>query len=61
MDAEPLVRVLRGDPAPEEVAALVAALLSRSAPIDPRPAPSLWKSSARPGVARGWIASARLR
>jgi len=39
MDAEPLVRVLRGTPTAEEVAALVGALVSRSTATDSRPAP----------------------
>lgn len=33
---EPLLRVVRGDPAPEEIAALVAVLVSRSAERDAR-------------------------
>jgi len=53
MDAEPLVRVVRGTPTAEEVAALVGALVSRSTATDSRPAPpstSTWARSARPGA-----------
>ena len=39
----PLLRVVRGEATPEEIAALVAVLSSRSAPVDEAPPrPSLW-------------------
>jgi hypothetical protein len=41
--ARPLLRVVRGDPSPEELAALVAVVTSRGAPAEPEPAPpSRW-------------------
>jgi hypothetical protein len=51
-DASPVLRIVRGTPTPEEVAALVGALFSRSpgAAAD-SPAPdSAWVRSARPGA-----------
>jgi hypothetical protein len=54
MTEEPRLRVLRGDPTGEELAALVGALLLRpAAPAPPLPV-SRWARSARPGVRRGW-------
>ncbi|MGH8867853.1 MAG: acyl-CoA carboxylase subunit epsilon [Actinomycetes bacterium] len=35
--ARPVLRVVRGDPSPEEIAALVAVLASRTAAGEPRP------------------------
>jgi Acyl-CoA carboxylase epsilon subunit len=46
----PVLRVIRGDATPEEIAAVVAALLSRAAVSDappPRPAPSAWADRSR--------------
>ncbi|WP_035847262.1 acyl-CoA carboxylase epsilon subunit [Kitasatospora azatica] len=50
----PALRVLRGDPSPEELAAVVVALLAlartRTAPADPAPAPTpLWPVPADAG------------
>jgi hypothetical protein len=53
MDEEPLVSVVRGAPTPEEVAALVGALLIRSTGVDrpaPAPAATAWSRSARPSA-----------
>jgi hypothetical protein len=51
---EPLIRVVRGTPTPEEIAALVGVLVRHARPAAvPQPAPaSLWAASARPGFAR---------
>jgi hypothetical protein len=48
-DRRPVLRVVRGDATPEEVAALVAVLLSRPAAEEPppRPAPSAWSDRSR--------------
>jgi Acyl-CoA carboxylase epsilon subunit len=45
----PYLRVVRGDATPEELAALVAVLLSRSAEADAAPAPprSAWSDRSR--------------
>ncbi|HET6529309.1 MAG TPA: acyl-CoA carboxylase subunit epsilon [Actinoplanes sp.] len=57
MNEEPLVRVLRGEPAPDELAALVAVLLTRSS-SPPRAAASAWAASGRPWAGhRSWRAS----
>jgi hypothetical protein len=50
-ETTPALRVLRGTPTPEELAALVGVLLGRSAPAAPAPAPtpSRWRASALPG------------
>jgi hypothetical protein len=51
---EPVFRVVRGTPTPEELAAIVGVLWSRrfsAAPADP-PAPSGWRASARPRAGR---------
>ena len=50
MDEEPLLRVLKGTPTPEELAALVGALATRSTSADSR--------SAQVGVSR-WAAGGR--
>jgi hypothetical protein len=56
MNAEPLVRVVRGAPAAEELAALVAVLAARSSPR--RPVGSAWAASGRPSAGhRSWRAS----
>jgi hypothetical protein len=60
---EPLIRVVRGTPTPEEVAALVGVLVRHARPAAaPQPAAaSLWAASARPGFARhpgSWRAGA---
>ena len=60
MDKEVLVRVVRGDPAPEEVVALVAVLAGRSGgrPEPSRFVVSAWASSGRPSAGpRSWRAS----
>ena len=48
----PVLRVIRGDATPEEIAAVVAVLLSRAAAADTpppaRPAPSAWSD-------RSWL------
>jgi Acyl-CoA carboxylase epsilon subunit len=50
-DAGPVLRVIRGDATPEEIAAVVAVLLSRPAATGdvprPRPAPSAWAGRSR--------------
>jgi hypothetical protein len=59
----PLLRVVRGAPSPEELAALVAVLTARaSAPADPEPpSPPLWgRPVLRPSLTPGpgaWRAS----
>jgi len=63
---EPVLRVIRGDASPEEIAALVAVLLSGPASAEPAPrrAPSAWADRSRllrrplhPGPG-GWRSSA---
>jgi hypothetical protein len=57
MTDEPRLRVLRGNPTGEELAALAGALLLRPAePAAPAPAVpvSHWARSARPGVRPAW-------
>ncbi|GAB2609525.1 hypothetical protein Aab01nite_23480 [Paractinoplanes abujensis] len=62
MDTEPLVSVVRGKPADEELAALVTILAAASSKLDavtPAPPPSTWARSARPSTApRSWRTSA---
>jgi hypothetical protein len=50
--APPLLRIVRGDPTPEEVAALVTVLAARSGggSAEPPPPPSAWS---RPSFAHG--------
>ncbi|MGH8774168.1 MAG: acyl-CoA carboxylase subunit epsilon [Jiangellaceae bacterium] len=68
-EAEPLVRVVKGDPTDEELAALVAALASRAAagPSDTGEKPASWAaywSSVREPLRHGptaWRDSARPR
>ena len=63
MSETPLLRVVRGDATPEEIAALVAVLTTRGGSVDELPAaPSLWS---RPQLRRpltpgpgAWRASA---
>jgi hypothetical protein len=67
------LRIERGVPSDEELAAIVGVLLSRGAPVAAEPAPtSRWAASARPGTRLrdgrpsrpgpdGWPASARPR
>ena len=46
----PVLRVIRGDATPEEIAAVVAVLLSRPAIVDvptARPVPSAWADRSR--------------
>ena len=50
-DSGPVLRVIRGDATPEEIAAVVAVLLARSAASDAsssaRSAPSAWAARSR--------------
>ncbi len=49
MDGEPLLRVVRGTPTAEELAALVGVICAIPAPPAAPPAiPSRWRTSARP-------------
>jgi hypothetical protein len=62
MDEEPLVRVVRGTPTAEELAALVTVVAGRAASgsvyADSHPAVSVWSASARPQYRpRSWRAS----
>ena len=61
METERLVSIIRGRPAADELAALVAVLASRSSMMDaapPRPAVSAWTRSARPSTGpASWRAS----
>ena len=62
MDRDPLVRVVRGQAEPEEVAALVAVLVAGSGRGAAPPAfgGSAWARSGRPYAgARSWIDPAR--
>jgi hypothetical protein len=47
-EARPVLRVVRGEPTPAELAALVAVLAARSSPEAPAPSvtPSLWRDRA---------------
>ncbi len=59
MDEEPLVSVVRGEPSPEEVTALVVALLGGTGPEAPAPAATPWTLSGRPAARNaGWRVSA---
>jgi len=63
VDDQPMIRIIRGAPTAEELAALVGVLLSRRVPAPVAAAPSRWARSARPGVAGrpgpgAWRASA---
>jgi len=52
-DADPVVRVVRGTPTPEELAALVGVVIARSRPVGgggPARAGSEWVHRARPGA-----------
>jgi hypothetical protein len=56
MDEEPLVRVVRGTPTPEEVAALVGVLVGRSTAANAITSPQsmdAWVRSARPYAGPG--------
>jgi hypothetical protein len=50
-DSGPILRVIRGDATPEEIAAVVAVLLARSAASDAsssaQPTPSAWADRSR--------------
>ena len=48
-ESGPVLRVIRGDATPEEIAAVVAALLSRAVPDErpPRRTPSAWSDRSR--------------
>ena len=48
-ESGPVLRVIRGDATPEEIAAVVAALLSRAVPDEQPPgrAPSAWADRSR--------------
>jgi acyl-CoA carboxylase epsilon subunit-like protein len=65
MDEEPLVSVVRGTPTPEELAALVGALVSLPVPEDSgsrTPSLTAWMSSARPAAVRpSWRSSGQPR
>lgn len=52
MADEPVLRVVRGTPTADEVAALVGVLFSRRVPAAPatRRAPSRWRAGALPGA-----------
>jgi len=54
-DDDPVLRIVRGAPTPEELAALVGALLTRARSADdvPPAPPSAWRRSARPGAVGG--------
>ncbi|WP_173057894.1 acyl-CoA carboxylase epsilon subunit [Phytohabitans houttuyneae] len=60
-EPEPVIRVTRGVPTAEELAALVGAVLLRRRPAaaqTPAAAASAWARSARPGAGRtGWRGS----
>jgi hypothetical protein len=60
-DDQPFIRVVRGTPTAEELAALVGAILSRSRPVasEAAPGPSLWTRSARPGALIGGLPAGR--
>ncbi|GII21153.1 acyl-CoA carboxylase subunit epsilon [Planosporangium mesophilum] len=50
-ETTPAIRVVRGTPTPEELAALVGVLLRRPAAVPEAPATrSRWRASALPGV-----------
>ena len=49
MDEEPLVKVVRGAPAPEEIAALLTVLATRTADAEVQPVSS-WMLSGRPAA-----------
>ncbi len=62
-DTTPLLRIVRGDPSPEQVAALVAVLASRGGPAAAADVvPSRWRSHLRaslpPAGPGAWQASA---
>jgi hypothetical protein len=48
------IRVVKGTPTADELAALVAVLLSRTTPEPAPPTVSRWAASARPGRRRAW-------
>jgi hypothetical protein len=58
---EPVLRVVRGAPTAEELAALVAVLTRAATPVPPAaPAgPSRWARNARPGAVTGAMPAAR--
>ena len=61
--ARPLLSVVRGEPSPEQLAALIAVLASRGGgAAAPAPAPRLWRSPLRPALPApgpgAWRASA---
>lgn len=61
MAEQPEIRIVRGIPTAEELAALVGVLALRSVPGAPAPAPAVshWARSARPGArTAGWRGSA---
>jgi hypothetical protein len=68
-DPEPVLRVVRGTPTPEELAALVLVFTLRRGPRSGAPGPgastsgaagpSPWVLSARPGTAAGDLPAAR--
>lgn len=44
---KPFLQIVHGDPTPEEIAALVTALVTRPTPPEPHPQPSTWADHAR--------------
>ncbi|MET7425321.1 acyl-CoA carboxylase subunit epsilon [Dactylosporangium sp. NPDC005555] len=55
MAEEPLIKVVRGTPSAEEVAAIVGVLFSRpAAPVAAVRPVSRWAQSARPGALPRW-------
>jgi hypothetical protein len=60
MTEQPLIRIVRGTPTAEELAAVVGVLLlGSSTPESSSPAPSQWARSARPGTRpTTWAAAA---
>ena len=54
MTEEPMFRIVRGTPSPEELAAIVGVLWSRrqTAAAAPAPQPSRWRASAAPRAGR---------
>ena len=66
-DPRPLLSVVRGEPSPEQLAALVAGLVTRAGPpaASAPPAPRRWRTPLRPALPPpgpgAWQASALLR
>src|SRR2546429_5214018 len=59
MSEHPWVKITRGTPTAEDLAALVSALVTRAPrPAAPAPVSSRWARSGRPGTRTGWLGSA---